>query len=527
MAQSPPPPMPSLNAGQREELQAQLRAHLPEGIYQTVEGLLRVLFWILQVLADKKTSLPRLHEVLFRSQNEKARKLFPPELPAATAPSAKKTKRKGHGRRKVSDYPGAKRVAVPHATLQAGQLCPQCRKGKLYLLKIPARLISILARPIFDATIHELERLRCALCGVLFTAQAPPSAAQGKYDSSTGTMLAILRYGAGLPMYRIEKWQACFGVPLPASTQWELLDQASALPELIYERLIELGAQGALVHNDDTSMRVQSLRRQIDTQEKGERTGIFTSSILCQSGAHAIALFFTGRQHAGENLDRLLKHRADTLDQPLQMCDALTRNRPKASATQECNCLLHGRRHFVEQIGNFPQECRQVVESIALIYQTEAQIKEAGLSPQQRLLAHQAQSRPVMDQLHQWMKTQLDQKQVEPNSGLGQAIQYMLNHWDGLTRFLNVPGAPIDNNICERALKMAILHRRNSLSYKTERGAKVGDVFMSLIHTCQLNRVNPFAYLTALQNHGEQVRQAPDLWLPWNYTQVMPTLESG
>src|SRR5450756_1987872 len=103
------------------------------------------------------------------------------------------------------------------------------------------------------------------------------------------------------------------------------------------------------------------------------------------------------------------------------------------------------------------------------------------------------------------MKEQLEQKKVEPNSGLGEAIRYMLKRWEELTRFLSVPGAPLDNNVAERALKMAILHRRNSLSYKTLHGAKVGDTFMSLIHTCALNGVNPYDYLMSLDKHADQV----------------------
>ena len=341
-------------------------------------------------------------------------------------------------------------------------------------------------------------------------------------------MLAIQRYGAGLPMYRIAKWQEYFGVPLPASTQWELIDAAAAVPEVIYERLIERGAQGTLIHNDDTFMRVQSLRREIAAQEDGGRTGIFTTNLLCQTGSNQIALFFTGRKHAGENLDELLKRRAAELDKPLQMCDALSRNSPKSSPTDLCHCLLHGRRNFVDQIENFPEECRKVIQSLREVYRLEAQMKQDGLSEADRLVCHQAQSGPVMEDLHQWMKVQLDQKKVEPNSGLGRALGYMLNHWAALTRFLQVPGAPLDNNVCERALKMAIMHRKNSLSYKTLRGAQVGDIFMSLIHTCQLNGVNPFEYLTALQTHAGEVAKDPACWFPWNYQQAVPgSLNSG
>jgi hypothetical protein len=111
----------------------------------------------------------------------------------------------------------------------------------------------------------------------------------------------------------------------------------------------------------------------------------------------------------------------------------------------------------------------------------------------------------------------LDEKLAEPNSALGSAIRYMLRHWERLTLFLRQAGAPLDNNLCERALKKAILHRKNALFYKTQNGACVGDLFMSLIYTCQLNQANPFDYLTQLQRHADQLAAGPQLWMPWNY----------
>jgi len=101
-----------------------------------------------------------------------------------------------------------------------------------------------------------------------------------------------------------------------------------------------------------------------------------------------------------------------------------------------------------------------------------------------------------MNDLQQWFEAQLNERKVEPNSGLGKAIGYMLRHWQALTLFLREPGAPLDNNLVERALKKAILHRKNSLFYKTLNGADVGDLYMTLIHTCELNDVIPFEYLT-------------------------------
>ena len=519
MAKGSSPEVLALSPTQLEELLVKLAGLLPAETYQLVETLLRNLQWVLGILEAKNLTLGRLRRMIFGAKTEKTRNLLPQSDAATRAKTQDpKAKVKGHGRKAARDYPGAKRLPVPHPKLHLGDLCPKCLKGKLYLLKIPARIVRIVAQPIFSATVFELERLRCALCGTPFTAPAPPQAGPGKYDPSCGVMLNLQRFGAGQPMYRTDKWQNHFGVPMAASTQWGLMAAASKTPEVVYEAMIAVAAQGELLHNDDTPMRVQSLRREIAaSQDPDQRTGIFTTSIIAQLGPVSVALFFTGQNHAGENLNQLLKGRAAGLAKPMQMCDALSRNEPKEFETLLCNCILHARRNFIDVGESFPEACRHVIESLREVYRFDALAKGRKLSPVERLAFHQEHSKPVMDQLQQWMQAQLEQKKVEPNSGLGQAIDYMLKRWEALTRFLSVPGAPLDNNITERALKTAILHRKNSLSYKTIAGARVGDIHMSLIHTCELNRVNPFDYFMALERHAEAVTKAPTGWFPWNY----------
>ena len=531
MAQPAAPEIIRLSVADLEKLLAQLHTLLPPATYQLVESLLRTLQMVLGLLEDKTATLARLRRLMGGKQTEKTRQVLPGGA-AQDAANPPKTKAKGHGRQSAQDYPGAQLVKVTHPQHHIGDRCPKCLRGALYLFKTPARIVHIVAQPFLSATVFELERLRCALCGALFTAPPPPEAGTAKYDPSAGVMLALMRYGMGVPMYRIAKWQDYFQVPVPASTQWQLLVAVSAIPEAIYQALIPLAAQGQLLHHDDTYMRVQSLRQEIaaavrEAQDPDQRTGIFTTSIIAQVGQVRIALFFTGQQHAGENLDQVLQHRAAELAQPLVMCDALSRNEPKEFAALLANCLAHGRRQFVEQVENFPEECRHVIESLREVYRFDALTREQQLSDTQRLAFHQEHSRPVMDELQKWMREQLDQKQVEPNSGLGKAFNYMLKRWDRLTRFLGVPGAPLDNNITERALKTAILHRKNSLSYKTLNGARIGDIHMSLIHTCALNQVNPFEYLMALQAHAEAAKKNPVDWLPWNYHLAMAAADSG
>jgi len=529
MATMPPPATPEiirLSPADLERLLGELRGLLPPPTNQLVESLLRTLQWVLALLEEKTATLARIRRLIGGKQSEKSSVILPGTR-AQEGSSQPKSKPKGHGRRAAGDYPGAQLIQVPHPHHHVGDLCPKCLRGLLYLFKTPARIVHIVAQPFLSATVFELERLRCALCGALLTAPTPPEAGAGKYDVSVGFMLALMRFGAGLPMYRMAKWQNYFGVPVPATTQWGLIAAAAALPELVFRALVSAAAQGQLLHHDDTYMRVQSLRREInaelETDDPDARTGIFTTAILARVGPVRIALFFTGRQHAGENLQDLLRQRATELAQPLVMCDALARNVPKELAVVLANCLAHARRQHVDQIENFPAECTQVIESLAKVYRLEEQAREQQLSDVERLAFHQEHSRPVMDELQKWMQDQLDQKRVEPNSGLGHAFNYMLKRWDPLTRFLSVPGAPLDNNLTEQALKTAILHRKNSLSYKTANGARVGDIFMSLIHTCALNQVNPFDYFMALERHAETVKKNPADWFPWNYHLAVAT----
>ena len=334
-------------------------------------------------------------------------------------------------------------------------------------------------------------------------------------------MIALLKYGSGIPFYRLQKLmrfqllrqESNLGIPLAPATQWQLVSEAAAILEPVAEELIRQAAQGSLVHNDDTSMRILNYERESDDS----RTGLFTSGIVSVTAGRHIAAFFTGSQHAGENLADVLRRRAKELAPPIQMCDALSRNAPAAFLVLLANCIAHARRHFVDVVNSFPSECRYVLETLRGVFHFDAQAKEQGLSPQARLLFHQQNSLPLMDGLHTWCKQQFEERKVEPNSGLGKAIQYLQNHWQELTLFLREPGAPLDNNICERALKKAILHRKNALFYRTINGARVGDLFMSLIHTAELGGVNPFDYLTELLRHPRALVQSPGEWMPWNY----------
>jgi hypothetical protein len=332
-------------------------------------------------------------------------------------------------------------------------------------------------------------------------------------------VVALLKYGCGMPFYRMEKLQAHTGMPVPASTQWELLDAAQKVVSPVFEAFLRLSAQGTLHQNDDTTKNILSELQKQDPE--GTRKGIFTTGIVSIHEDHKIVLFMTGHQHAGENIAQVLEQRASGLAPPQQMCDGAKRNIPKNFQTILINCLTHARRQFVDVVKAFPEECRYVIELLGKVYHYDDLAREQGLGAEQRMAFHREKSGPLMDELKAWCEEQLSEDKVEPNSGLGNAIKYMLTRWKELTRFVHIPGAPLDNNICEQALKLAVLHRKNAYFFKTLHGAHVGDVFMSLIHTCQLAGENPFQYLTALLKNGSKVARAPEKWFPWNYRDTL------
>ncbi|MFC1482348.1 IS66 family transposase [Myxococcota bacterium] len=546
-------PAPKRREVRLEELKAILArartAPLSEEDLGKLEGAVDTLAFLTQELEAKGASIKRLRKLIFGASTEKTSQVTGKPTAgsaggadsadeadgaaatgdggsAADADEQKKTKpkRKGHGRNGAADYRGAEKVKVAHESLKRGDACPECPKGKLYPLADPAVLVRVTGMAPLNATVYELERLRCNLCGMVFTARAPEGVGTVKYDETAAAMIALLKYGSGLPFNRLERLQRGLGIPLPASTQWEVVKAAADPLTPAYDEIIRQAAQGDVLHNDDTTMRILDLMgiRREKALAKGElededRTGIFTSGIVSTTEDHRIAVFFTGRQHAGENLADMLAKRAKELAPPIQMSDALSRNAPGDIETIVAYCIAHARRKFVDVAENFPDQVRHVLEELRKVYKNDSFARKQQMSPDERLLFHQQQSGPVMDDLEEWLQKQLDEKQVEPNSTLGEAIGYMQEHWKKLTLFLQVPGAPLDNNIVERSLKKAILHRKNAYFYRSEDGARVGDVFMSLIYTAELCGADPFDYLVCLQRHADAVAGSPSDWMPWSY----------
>jgi transposase len=531
-----------------EEVLRRVEQSLDEKDAALIRAVFESYAYVTDLVEDKNTTIRRPRQPFFGARTEKTEAVVGPKTGrsevTASADAAAGIElaggegtadvseavaaSKGHGRNGAAAYRGAERVDVAHPSLRAGDSCPACGEGTVYE-KAPGVLVRISGQPPLAATVYQLQKLRCHLCGQVFTADAPAEAGPRKYDATAGSMIGLLKYGSGLPFNRLDGLQGDLGVPLPASTQWDVVEAVAAVLAPAFDELVRQAAQGQVLHNDDTTVKILELMGERARQEAladaeggtDGRRGLFTSGVVALRDGHRVALFFSGRRHAGENLAQVLAHRAEELPPPIQMCDALSRNLPGELQTILAHCLAHARRRFVDVYDRSPEVCRHLLESLAVVYRNDAVARERRLSPESRLRFHQGASGPTMQALRDWLEQQLGEKRTEPNSALGGAIGYTLKHWEELTLFLRQAGAPLDNNVCERALKKAILHRKNALFYKTRNGAQVGDLFMSLIYTCQLNKANPFDYLTELQLHTDALAACPERWMPWNYRDAL------
>lgn len=517
-------------------------SNLSEKDRDILQRVITSFIFISRILEAKKTSLKRLRKILFGSKSEKACKVLPSSKDDSdksdqdppddsggsqgTGAPGKQKKRKGHGRNSADVYTSADREKIAHSSLKHADPCPECPKGKVYLQPDPGIIVRIRGAAPLSATVYELEKLRCNLCGAVFTAKAPQEAGEQKYDETAIAAIALLKYGAGMPFYRLENFQQNLGVPMASSNQWEQVEKGGDKIYPAYEELKRQAAQGDIIHNDDTTNKILELIKENKSKTEKERTGIFTTGIISTNAERKIAIFHSGRKHAGENLNDLLAKRDAQKQPPIQMADALSRNVPKQFKTILANCLVHARRNFVDVIDAFPDQCCNVIETLGQVYQYDEIARGEKMSAEKRLEYHQQNSGPLMEELKAWLNAQFEDKLVEPNCALGKAIKYMLKHWEKLTRFLSVPNAPLDNNIAERALKRVILNRKNALFFRSRFGAYIGDMYISLIHTCALMHVNAFDYLVALQKYAAAVFKNPSQWMPWNFQNTIALLEA-
>jgi transposase len=551
----------------QEELEAILLAvkqHLSSSQYKILESAIKMLTWLQFKIKEKSISIARLTSMFFgkktqslknlkkgqqsnsaKKQQGKSAKDSPDSQAAGQAApsddgqknepenssqnsSEPTAKQKGHGRHSLDSFDLSKITHIPHECLKEGQRCPACSKGILYYID-PEVILVISGQPPLKGEAYSAQGLRCNLCQQIFRAKFPKEVqTQPKAHMSARAVVCLAKYQLGTPLYRLETWLKIARLPISDSEMWEWTESVALILQPIHQALFQIAAKGKVIHNDDTTAKILDLMAENELKEKKQaentskkaeklRKGIFTTALLSKDDEHQIALYITGRKNSGENLDDLLDQRPKDLPRPIQSCDASTQNRAERHKTDVAKCINHARNNFCELVEVWPNETLAIIEMLNVAFLNDRATKD--MDKEERLKHHQKHSAPAMNKLKDYCNNLLKEKVVEPNSSFGKAINYLNNHWEGLTLFLRNGEAPLSNNACERIIKSEVLIRKNSYFYKSVWGAMVGDILLSTIKTCSLNQVNPYDYMMAIQANAEEARKNPNEWLPWNYTQ--------
>jgi transposase len=435
-----------------------------------------------------------------------------------TVGSEGKPKKPGHGRLAADAYQGAVVINLDVPDLQPGSPCPEeACDGRLYELSEPGVFVQVTGSPMAQATRYNLQKLRCSVCELIFTAPLPDDIDAVKYTTSLIAMLMIHKYFMSIPLYRQKNLQDYLGVPLPASTQWELMAEQEDVLKALYHAFEYDAAQGKGISFDDTKARIlEQIATNKAAEKKADKASCYTTGVVSVHDDHLSYVFVTDNQTAGKSIVPFIELRNPDLPAPYLMCDALTANIPEQISSDLyvlCHCLTHARRQFYELPHGYDDLADNVMGMIGTIYDHEAATKDMDAAT--RLAHHQKHSKPIMAQLKRYLEKQA--KEFEPNGVAAKAIDYLLKRWTELTQFLRHLHVPLDTNLVERALKLIIQVRKSSMFYKTARSARIASYIQTALYSAAQNDINPYEYMLAILNNKEEVMSNPQQWLPWNY----------
>lgn len=444
-------------------------------------------------------------------------------------------KPKGHGRNGASAYRKAQHCEHELASGVIGALCEGCKRAKMsrYREKIVLRIVG---QSLFAAEVHHHEQARCRGCGHIVRAPSPAYVSEGlgtdyiRYDWSACAMLMVMHYFGGAPFKRLESLHEGWGVPMPDANQWQVVNAGDDLLLPLYRALEQHAIQKATNFRiDDTGAMVIAIKKQIEAElsvleslgesTKNVRTGINATGSYWETPNGPVILFSTGRHHAGEVVDQFLRHRLLSSPKLVKCTDGASKNfdHEHADKLVESTCNAHAFLKFRDIKDKHPVEYAEAGRVYHQVFDHDDEAKALGLSPVDRMLYHREHSKPLLEQLKKMCEEKIASKRVEPSSRLWEPLTFILNQWDRLTRFCNVPDVPLDTNLVEQALIMPVRYFAGSFNYHTEDGAVVGDHAMSLIATARANDVEPVAWLTECLRSHEDLAQRPEHYLPWVY----------
>jgi len=451
------------------------------------------------------------------------------ESGSSPEPKAPKEKpnRHDHGRRNADAFGELVHAHHEHTSLSSGDHCPDCMRGRVYKYR-PSVFTTVSGRSPLVATRHTVDSLQCNLCKAVFKAPLPEAleadgvSGRTLYSYSAVAMVCIYRCFGGLPMHRQENLQRALGVPVPDASIWDMCERQADVLRPIRRHLLSRGANAKLFHGDDTGATILDTRTQVHpnrrTGKPVVRTGCHTTCVIAVSDDdHAAVLFFTGIQHTGEVMDLILANRDATLPPPIFMGDCIASNTVSSAVVLYAACNAHAVRRFKELTESYPEHTNYVLERYRSIFEHDDVCKEEGFTPEERRDYHQEHSRPLLREITEYGEDLFEARAVEPNSDLGGAFEYVISNERRLSAFARHPHAPLDNNWCERTIRICVRLRETSHSFRNAIGAGVADVILTVGGTAMASGINLFHYFVAAQRHADDVRANPQEWVPWRY----------
>lgn len=448
--------------------------------------------------------------------------------PDSTPPTKNEAKnRHPHGRRGPGAFGKLLEAHHTHTTMSIGDRCPQCDRGRIYKYR-PDEFTTISGQSPLVATRHIVDALQCNLCKSVFKAPLPEILEEDGiyqrklYSYSAVAIVATYRFFAGVPMHRQERLQRALGVAIPDASIWDMCERLAEVLRPIWRLLHRIATEAILFFGDDTGATILDERAKVRKNRKTGaneiRTGCHTTCIIAVAGDdHAISLFVTGIHHTGEVMDLVLAARDASLAPPIFMGDCIASNTVTKTAVLYAGCNSHAVRRFKALAERYPEEASYVLERYKKIYDNDEHCRDQGLIGEARRDYHREHSRPLLREICEYGADLFEQRRVEPNSDLGAALNYVIDNERRLSAFARHPFAPLDNNRCERELRICVQLRDTARFFKNAIGAGVADVVLTTGATALAAGVNLPEYFTAAQRHADDVRKHPELWLPWRY----------
>lgn len=442
---------------------------------------------------------------------------------------------------------------INHSLSEENKMCPCC-KAKMHKQRSKSRTY-VLSLPMLSTETHISESYRCLSCDVQETANNNSNITKeciGRYHFSAVSSLATLRYQCGMASYRMENMSDAIGIKVSDSTQWYLFENAASLVQPFVCYLEKEVANASTQHVDDTHNVILNIVNDIKAEQeqailqgknpKNIRSGIHTTNLTGVFPEGKIILYKTGLHHSGEILAQTLSKRTIG-EQIVVMADAASANTSKINFQENknvkiANCNSHAVRKFqdladkeekVAQNNRIKDHKTSECLNYFLFRYKSIFINESSTkykTPKKRLHFHQNHSLPLMLEMKKRAEFDISKKVFEPNNDVGKIYQYFLNHFNKLSAFCHIEGAPVCNNLSERMLKSIILHRKNSLFFKTQLGATVADILTSILFTAKENDLNSVEYLRDLLIHQNLWKQNPKDWLPWNYLNTIASIKN-